>query len=77
MLRARRKNYKVKKVMDLNPVSLEKGNRKGQYISVVTSSEGRTVPKKINQIKRVKALESRYNDILERTKIRKILKDPS
>lgn len=42
MLRARRKNYKVKKVMDLNPVSLEKGNRKGQYISVVTSSEGRT-----------------------------------
>ena len=68
MLRARRENYKVKKVTDSNPVSLEKVIEKGNIFQLLL------VQKKVNQIKRGKALESSYHDILERVKIRKTLK---
>lgn len=43
---------------------------KGNTFQLLPVQKESLVPKKINQIKRGNVLERRYNDILERTKIR-------
>lgn len=46
MLRAKRAICKVKKVIHSNPVSLEEGNRKGQYFHLLLVQKGGLGPKK-------------------------------